>query len=235
MLVSLLSHTLPIAAVKQATNAFTNGHKKFEHVAITGLAPSSSHHEFGTFIHAITIRRARPESYSTACVYSLLSMAEPSILLLLYFDCEIFVFICIQTRRYFYMGGEQMGGIVAVAVQLHSLSLFSLVFLRHFFFFYTHKSPIGVLHQQRRHDMLVLTRPACGKPIAFLLVVLGTNVNVGYYQTVLPPFYLFTQNDSWAYTFIVVSEGLNAWAEETTTTTTTTTTTFHLVANTSFF
>lgn len=81
-----------------------------------------------------------------------------------------------------------MGGIVAVAVQLHSLSLFSLVFLRHFFFFYTHTSPIGVLHQQRRHDMLVLTRPACGKPIAFLLVVLGTNVNVGYYQTVLPPF-----------------------------------------------
>ena len=133
------------------------------------------------------------------------------------------------------MGGEQMGGIVAVAVQLHSLSLFSLVFLHHFFFFYTHTSPIGVLLQQRRHDMLVLTRPACGKPIAFLLVVLGTNVNVGYYQTVLPPFYLFTQNDSWAYTFIVVSEGLNAWAEETTTTTTTTTTTFHLVANTSFF
>ena len=76
MLVSLLSHTLPIAAVKQqTTNAFTNGHKKFEHVAITGLAPSSSHHEFGTFIH-IAIRRARPESYSTTSAYSVLSMAD---------------------------------------------------------------------------------------------------------------------------------------------------------------
>ena len=102
MLVSLLSHTLPIAAVKQqTTNAFTNGHKKFEHVAITGLAPSSSHHEFGTFIHAIAIRRARPESYSTLRVFVVVNgrAVDPSSLFrlrnfrfYLYSDTKIFLY-----------------------------------------------------------------------------------------------------------------------------------------------
>ena len=94
-----------------------------------------------------------------------------------------------------------------------SLSLLSSLslFLHHFFFFFflytqtrTHTRPM----EQPRHDILVMIRSSvCGKPKAFLLVVFGTNVNLVYYQTVLPPFvinsrmnhaFLVTQNDSWA-------------------------------------
>ena len=73
------------------------------------------------------------------CVYSLLSMAEPSIHLL-YFDCEIFVFICIQTRRYFYMGWANGWDRCSCRSVALSLSLLSCLFAPFLLLLHTHKS-----------------------------------------------------------------------------------------------